>query len=222
MALLASSTFASDGPRIAEIIENVQANESLYENLDVSITASYRKGKAKYDEMFPGTDFTDRGNWRLRYVGQGLRRYLDSRRDILSVSGKNTTDSRLFGFDGAHARILKDGIGNIRDDCPQSTDYFLPHTSLMAEQAGLTFPLSAYLKGTAYLHQIPSGIYKSNTIDTRIEKQETIAGHLCDKIRIEDRRRGERSLKGGAVRFIWLAQPKLSADSIGILARGDV
>lgn len=106
-----------------KVIENLRANEALYEDLDVTCFSTY-----SYVSPTPHPHAVRGYRGKTRTVLQGEKLYLDYERKGEGSDGTPYTESARYAYDGAVARILEGGnVANIRDDAPADGRLFRPH-----------------------------------------------------------------------------------------------
>jgi hypothetical protein len=206
----APSVAADD--RIREIIENVRANEALYDNIEVRMVDNYelidRKplvgkagGNTIYEKSLIGKD--------IRYVSQnGMFR--------VDVEGKTTTaentlsEDRISMFDGRSTRVLdQEKIGNIIEGRRNDYDFIRPHMLLLRE----SFPrvsLSTYLQGHAAMAAVPDANWnRDHTLDVVYQGEAEFQGLKCHKVWITTSVPGVKELRAPYGRFeLWLAEDR--------------
>ncbi len=186
---------------MSELVENVRSNELLYDNLEVRLRSTYRLGKPD----FPRPEYAVSGESSARFVYQEGMLYLRIDYETKDQEGVAQRSDVLQGFDGKTTRLLEQSVlANIREGKVVQTRLFRPHC-LILERAGVSFPLSTYLRGGKDLRALSP--YKNATTLIRLEGVEVIDGLRCSKVRIgyhlDSWKPGEED-----VRYLWLAQER--------------
>jgi hypothetical protein len=163
------------------VVENVRANEQLYENIEVLMHRVYRIAQPRVE--FPTQlKFAD---GRERCVLQDGLIYLKIDRSGEQIGKKPYRQSTLQGFDGEWTRqIHDDAIANLREG--RVVDLRIakvnPFTILLT-RAQVFFPLSIFLDGNqSKIKQQPS--FRKRNTRVRFEGEEIIDGLPCVKVRI--------------------------------------
>lgn len=167
--------------RMRHVVENVRANEQLYENIEVLMHRVYRIAQPRVE--FPTQlKFAD---GRERCVLQDGLIYLKIDRSGEQIGKKPYRQSTLQGFDGEWTRqIHDDAIANLREG--RVVDLRIakvnPFTILLT-RAQVFFPLSIFLDGNqSKIKQQPS--FRKRNTRVRFEGEEIIDGLPCVKVRI--------------------------------------
>ncbi len=219
VSLVCAGALAAEQPptapsRIQQIIENVEANEKLYQNIEVVLKETYRLDETVGVLM-------DRLKTRQERVRRSVSQrglfYLKDGGSETLLNGDAYEANTVQGYDGDKTRRVdrngKDiagrvdltGVANItvgrEDDCR----VFVAHTWLLS-RALMCFPLSLWLRGEPALAAHPhAGLYGKYFLNKEVvfEKEEEVDGLRCVKLRSEGRLRADQRLIG--VRLLWLA-----------------
>ncbi|HLN29082.1 MAG TPA: hypothetical protein VK395_15140 [Gemmataceae bacterium] len=181
--LLFVSKSGADKPRftIQEIIDNVRANELLYENLDLSYDYSYGVGKpirfGKPGEA--GLAATDTVQSKTHFVSQGGLFRVDRQGELQGQNGRISMD-RIRAFDGNTTRLYdRKEIGNIIDSRSEDENCLRPHM-LLLRFMNYYVPLSTYLSGHKAMAAHPGVNWPGYTLDVTyqgIAKFESLTCH---------------------------------------------
>lgn len=219
-SLLCPAILPAEGPpaapdRIRQVIENVEANEKLYQNIEVVLRLNYRLD----EKVGPVMDkLKTRQESVLRSVSQKGLFYLKSGGSEALVSGDAFEANTVKGYDGGKTRwVQRNGkevagrmdmtaAANIVSGRQEDCGVFVAHTWLLS-RAPMCFPLSLWLRGDPALSAHPqAGFYGKNALkkEASFEKEEEVDGLRCVKLRSETRlRAGDQRIIG--VRDLWLA-----------------
>jgi hypothetical protein len=187
--------------RLRPVIENVRANEPLYQNIEAHVTASYQ-----LQDLDPGNvpGLIKSQSETARTVLQGHLLYFRS--DQVDQLGDNTTmpNNLEMGYDGEYTRRVHGQVANLVHGPDSHDRLFRPHTWLLAG-ARVTFPLSVWLAGGKELRTYPeAGPYKRLWAqETFYEQEEVVDGLHTVKLRAETRDPSSRELI--TLRYLWLA-----------------
>jgi hypothetical protein len=161
---------------LEEVINNVRANEELYKNIDMTYERHYTLVMRPRKDDDPNTMIRS-STTTNHYIFQGELHYEDHREKAAVLSGKETLNDHLAGFDGQITRSLfQEAVANITSgDVPCNAPR--PHTLLFAYNH-FKGALSAYLAAATY---------ENKAVTTIVLGAETVAGHDCVRLRCEAR-----------------------------------
>jgi hypothetical protein len=186
--------------KLREIIANVQANEKLYENIEISFKSSYQLSQPPS----PALDLVKTGDQKTRIVLQDGMYFFRNDERQLDRAGKEQRPDTLQGFDGETTRIVEQSsIANLRKGRAVEARLFLPFCAIL-QGGGILFPLSSYLRdGDAKRAEK----FRNYRIVVNYLGDESIDGLRCHKIRIDHWLNGwkDQSLTGADIRYLWLA-----------------
>jgi len=140
---------------LARILENIEANEGLYENIEVTLTENYidylasRKG-ADPREFASGNYLTyAKTSRRIFFVAQDGMFRIDIDGEATVVGGRKYSMDHKRAFDGELTRLFDQGkIGNIIHGRAEHPDYFRPHMMIFRASHGAPpGKLSTWLRG---------------------------------------------------------------------------
>src|SRR5262249_42246184 len=105
---------SANDDRLKEVIENVRANEALYQKIEAHVTESYRLPEP--DGQAPpfyvtGQIKSSTGN--MRTVVQDQFLYFRYEQPMELVDGTNRFHNAILGYDGEYTRHLEDKTGNL-------------------------------------------------------------------------------------------------------------
>jgi hypothetical protein len=174
-ALLAAQSGSPDAIMNA-IIENVQANEALYENLEIVSSKTYRLiDGAMAPQNAAATIF---GQSRIVYQ-HGLL-FIKHDENLKGADGKQYDQGFLEGYDGKSTRVVEQGrVANIRNDKLDELRLIRPHCLAIQSQV----PLSVFLRGGEGMRKHPW--YRNASITSRYVRDEMCFGLRCHKVRID-------------------------------------
>ena len=186
---------------MTEVVENVRTNEGLYANLEVRLRSTYRLGKTDN----PLANYVKSGECSARFVYQDGMFYFRNDEENKDLKGESQRSDVLEGFDGKTTRLLEQHvIANIRDGRMVENRLLRPHC-LILERAGVSFPLSTYLRGGKDLRALSP--YKNATTSIRLVGDEIVDGLRCCKIRIGFHPDAWKDASED-VRYLWLARER--------------
>ncbi len=195
------------GDEFTTLIENVRANEHLYDNIEMRLEYRMRTG----NPTKPIPETVKSGLEKKLYVRQGgLVRNEDSD-SYLTIAGKSSASKFDLGYDGETMRMVRDGnIANISDG-PYDDVIASPHT-LILRKAFVAFPLSVYLAGGNALHSFAS--YRNRDVQASYIGEDVVDGFHCSKVLVETAMKGR---KASTKRYLWLAHERneLPVRSVG-------
>lgn len=168
-------------PSIAEVLDNLRANESLFDKVEVILRVRYKDvavpaGKAGKFYI----EYEDR----CRTVCQG--EWLYTERTHTGATGEQPKVARktVTGHDGDKTRIVAERIVNIHHG-RYETDVVRPHT-LGLHLMNIECPFSTWLEGGEAMRKFPgSNWYKNEEHRSKVEALESVDGLLCVKLRCD-------------------------------------
>jgi hypothetical protein len=214
LGLAAWATPASAAPTMKQVIENVEANEQLYRNIEMVVTETYRLAD---DAEIYQSRLIRTTSKRRRMIRQGKFLYLKENRNEDQVNGESYEPETTSGYDGEMTRRVQDvkkkakgvaeqsKLANLTHGRVEEPQIITPHRWLVAH-AFVSFPLSLYLRGSPALEKDPRvhTLYRENLVDVTVAGGEKFDGMDCVKIRIDMFvRRPKKTLLN--VRYLWLA-----------------
>jgi hypothetical protein len=186
--------------RLGEILKGIEANERLYQNIEVIYEESYSLHQPNRPWLKAGSTKT---RWRrVRTVLQGDLFFHSRRDNSLSTEGRKFESEEVWAYDGrsTHTRTHdgKVGAGEGRREGP---GMFRPHTWLLP-LGRIHFPLSLLLHGAEKLRSHPlAGSYGGKDVGARVVEEAVVEGLPCVQVRFEIRQ-GERV---NTIRDVWVA-----------------
>ncbi len=206
-AILSSATLLCLGSRLRaddrlqRVVENVRANEAIFQNIEAEVTQSYKLNTN--GATAPPPYAFKSASKKTRTVLQG--RFVYFRKDAQVVLVDNTTppQNSIMGYDGEYTRRVDGQVANLIHAPYGHCELFRPHTWLLPTHT-VCFPLSLWLAGGKELQNHPgAGQYKDNWVQqVYYEKEELVDGLHTVKLRGETK---ERSGDLNSVWFLWLA-----------------
>jgi hypothetical protein len=199
------------------IIENVRANEELYQHLEVEMRWSYRLNKEATHR--PESSLSDEST--LRCVLQDNLVFIKRTQVAANVAGSSLNLKELYGYDGEMTRRLEGDVGNLHHGRDEHWGLYRPHTWLLS-RAFVVFPLSLWLRGGKDLQNHPlAGGYKNDVIQqTTCEGDEVVDGLKCYRLRCESLNNSKPPTLN-TLRFLWLAPDRnyLPVKTVGYAAQ---
>lgn len=199
---------ASD-ERLQEIIEQVEANEALYQRLETVVHFTQRSSVAA--EKGPSI-LSQNARWHT--ILQGDLLWFRSKDVVALPSGKQMPGGSLSAFDGQRSRSVEYGnCVNIRQGRYEPWQIMPPHNWAM-HQFQINFPLSVFLRGVKAIDNHPKprhftqhggSLYDFAKLEFDAEAEETIGGLQCVSLRC---RRWYQPLGEPTVQYIWLAKQR--------------
>lgn len=160
---------------IEDIIDNVRANEKLYENIEMVVRRSYER----HLPDFPGGRAVQSYEVKARIVLQDELIYLKHDQQIRDVEGKSVSQDCLHGYDGEVTRMVEqNSYANIHSGKVRDPRALEPHLFLL-NRWSLRGRLSDYLAGEQ--SQFEPGFQWECTF----EGEETLNGLRCFKLRLD-------------------------------------
>jgi hypothetical protein len=204
---VAASTYCLAEDRLAQVIENVRANEEIYRDIEVIVHRTMRLGNPKHilPNLAKSIDTTG------RTIFQNELAYFKKDESTTVIAGKDqpykTFDTgSVRGFDGQVTRAVEqNSYANLVEGRRDDPRMVRPHTMLLSG-AQVYFPLSVYLKGGEALRSAQfsaryAGYWK---LSVRMEGKEPVDGLACIKLRCETLAKGQPP-ENADIRYIWLA-----------------
>jgi len=207
---------AGDGPSLQQVIEKVKENESLYENLDVTLWQIYRDDRASENAQQPSSDFG--GNLQLigqqqskvHFVSKGSKFRVDTER-MAQAGNDRTTEKSVRVFNGTQTRALyrrspdRADLAELFHGRSDDPNVVRPHMFLIRTMH-YGFPLSVYMQGDEAAYAYPDSRLTEG-LKVRCECQEPaeFEGHACQRIWITT------SLSNGQPHdrwVLWLAEDR--------------
>jgi hypothetical protein len=193
--------------RMQAIIDDVQANEKLYDNLSVTY-------KEEYDYKLPANPTKGDPDWWMHTeltretVDHYPRFYFKEDFRVATLGGKALHEVSIQAFDGEQTRYRRESVYNLHTERVEPCALFRPH-NWMLSRAFMCFPLSVWLQGGAVLKNHPraDSSYKESDQKCTFEKEETFQGLRCKKIRCENWTMGTQAHLA-VLSYLWLAPEK--------------
>jgi hypothetical protein len=160
---------------VHDIISNIKANESLYQNIELQLTRTYRSRDP--DKGIPRIVADESESYRL--VSQDGLFHVRSELRSNQADGDSTRGTYVAGYDGDMTRIVDDMVVNIRDDRAEKGRIIRPHTILF-RWTRFGFPLSTYIAGGDLLSSYSE--YKDYSVKVECGDMELVDGFNCFKI----------------------------------------
>jgi len=193
---------ASGELTIEEIIKNVQRNEKLYLDINVSMSSVYKNT----DKKNASTRSVIEKNVQVSYVSQG--EYFRIERAGYSKTSESTNSrDRIHSFDGNFSRILEqNSIGNINHGKLTDRTAILPHMILLRSTSYSSVPLSVFLSGHKAIRSHPDGmISNGKTLQVMYDGEYKIKDLNCHKVIVTS---FTASKKISSRYEIWLAESR--------------
>lgn len=183
---------------LADVIKEVQSNETLYKNLEIeanyeydspfireSVEASGGKKKEDSPKFYAGQSY----QWRS--VSQGEMFRVDRQGNGTGTEGEKLNANRINGFDGHSSKLLEqDGYGNIAKFAIAEPDLVRPHM-LLLKPFKILAPLSTFLSGTDSLMAHPNSGWKSHwSLQVSMLQEEIVDGSPTYVLKLDNLIRG--------------------------------
>jgi hypothetical protein len=185
---IAGNTSAADKPQLtmAQIIENVRANELLYEGLDLSFDYSYQlSNPISVLAEKPGEQSTLKATHAVQtqthFVSQQGMFRVDRQGELKHQDGQGSLD-RLRAFDGQTTRLLdQHQIGNIIDSRSEDENCLRPHMVLLRFM-NYYVPLSTYLSGHEAMAAHPGVSWQGYTLEVTYQGIAKFQSLTCHRV----------------------------------------
>ena len=173
---------------VARIIDNVRANEELYQHLEVVVRKEYQLQSMNCAR----TGATKTMTVTTRSVLQSGRIYVDcttrgnALTDMDGTADKSFEQASLLGYDGEVTTRLTPSarLANVHQERFEGCDVFRAHAWLLP-RAHICFPFSLWLTGGEALKKHPlAGLHKEWDSKVTYEGREDVDGLSCVKLRI--------------------------------------
>ncbi len=197
-------------PRLADVIGQVEQNESLFANLEVVLRESFAPVDPDGEIQWTVSKLDQRVHW----ITDGGRLWLRHTETAHWRSGKSTCHTRTVVYDGRSTLDIVDGNCVVRHAGRFEPFALVPPHSWPFWRFGVRFPLSVFLKGTAALNNHPKasrspgprgGIYQFPRVETEFMDEETISGRPCVKLLV---RRWYHASSAPSNYYLWLAKDR--------------
>lgn len=153
LAAFASSPVRAD-MTLERVIENVRRNETLYDNLDVTMYYEYALAGSQAPSL-PNGSIPTATRKTTHYVRQGGMYRLDEEGGSTVDEGQRA-ENRMRAFDGVLTRLFEqNAIGNIVTGRLDDGMRIEPHILLLRPMLEARVPLSVFLSGTAAVQAHP-------------------------------------------------------------------
>lgn len=176
---------------LENVIANVQANESLYENIEVVWNSELQR--ADTDALHPQSlarnpNVLVRKYEGCRYIRQDGMFFFEINGSKASTNRETPKIHRVRGFDGRVTRYLEHRgsyVGNIIKEPAPDSSAFHPHLLPLRNQ-WVNVPFSVWLQGAEAIRAHPDGNLDETT-DLRItyDGEEEVQGLVCAKVKAE-------------------------------------
>jgi hypothetical protein len=192
----------ADDERLQRVIENVRANEALYQNVEAHVAEAY---KMLDPDDFAGMDLIKSSNATARSVRQGHLVYYRMDATLERMDQTTVPEDCLMGYDGEYTRRIERQTANLIHGPYAHCQCFRPHAWLLYG-ARVCFPLSVWLTGGKELQAIDgAGMYKDYWHQkVSYEKDEVVDGLHAVKLRAEQVVAQEPKTLA-SFRYLWLA-----------------
>jgi len=161
-------------PTVSGIIENVRANEKLYDNMEYVIQQRYNRGV----EEPVGGDAVKSYESNTRVVLQNEMIYLKHDQELIAPNGAKISQDTLQGYDGALTRLVEqNSYANIRHERYCDPRVLPPHLFLLSAW-GIKCDFSSYLDGRQQDHE------PGYRWSCQYEGEEVLNGIRCFKVRL--------------------------------------
>jgi hypothetical protein len=188
------------GDDLDKLISQVEEQELLYENIEFVVERDYRlvDSPARQEKDFPGKVIT-KSHTTLRHIYQEKSVYVSLDADRSWVNGDSGMRKVIHAYDGRKYTHLQQKVVNIHFEPQHIIDSRYPHTLIM-DRAGVSFPLSEYLKRNTKMY--PK--YKTAVMRVTLAGQESVKQQRCVKVRVDVWFDGQTA-GNPSVRYLWLA-----------------
>jgi hypothetical protein len=183
---------------LADVIENVVANEKLYDNISLTIRSSYRDLVTEKGAPFSVIESMTTSEREI-VQGEKLLHTVDSKVRNAGASHDEIV-TRVTLFDGKTARILRQDVLHVTDESPDRSEVARPHSALLPDY--LMVPFSELLRGDTVTRN--HARLASVRLAVSILGQEEILGRQCAKVEVINFREGQRPEDLGFIRLFWL------------------
>ena len=192
---------------VEEIVERVRENELLYQNIDVSVTFTYRTynrpqrpKKAPEPGGLVAFEILTQDQ-QHRFVNQGDFFRLDRSTDQTYEGREPGRVVELEAFDGVTHRALVDKTANVTAGRREPSSPLYPHILLL----GIRYPLSVHLGGEEAMKAHPAAQRQAAPIELRLVGVEEVDGLRCYKL---EHIRIKPGAGPSAKTEIWLAEER--------------
>jgi hypothetical protein len=193
------STCVAIDEKLEKVLDNVRAEEKLYENIEIL----YEKHYKLHSKINTIPEATSNFIEKERYVRSGSCVFRDMTGHYENISGEITNFSFLLGFDGER-RISLQNEANANISTDSYKNIVAPHI-LLLDSANISCSLSKYLSADDELKK--SNTHKNYDISVNYLCDEDLDSMRCSKLEIETWMKGEDRTKG-SMRRIWLAHDR--------------
>lgn len=184
------------GPPLANVVDNVYANEQLFESIGLACRVDYKHLGEPYEATFQGLKarLTLDQDDRVRYVRQKGRFRIDVTRDYTAyeVDGPQHYERvRMFDLQKTRTRI-NDDLVNIAEGAVPDKLNLRPHMLLLSD---VDYPvaLSTYLRGRRAVEEAPGVKWDDgHEFEVTALGPEPTGGYTCQKLSIVHTLNGRR------------------------------
>lgn len=196
---------ATNAPTIAEIVECLKSNETLYRNIQFVYYEKYRISPESPWRILENN--IDSAVHEIRYFQNGsLVKFHD---DYQATTSRGVPFNHKIDvtYDGKSIlRMVNESVVNDDADPPSPRDYLYPHSLLGKNLLMMDFPLHDFIAGGEAMKKYKR--LESFDFSTRVLGFETVLNEECVKIQVEARsKRGDGS-ESWERTTIWLAVEK--------------
>jgi hypothetical protein len=189
------------GTTTGEILENISANEKLYDNIEVKFEIEYKVITLPYAYPPNLIETSSTPTWVVR---QGDRLFYEISRRYRTRENREDLDKITSCYDGARSCAVREGVeANLSDRCiKDDRAYYTNPFLIFVASHYVTMPLSNYLRGGRYLEE--DRRLKDKEVAVTYDGDDTVAGLACHRLRVVQWRRGEEKPKD-QFGIIWIA-----------------
>jgi hypothetical protein len=210
--LLAYPGVGASNERIRQIIENVCANEALYENIEVRILENYKLIDRKPTVGKAGENTVHE----LATIDKDIRYVSQSGMFRVDVQGQSTTaeptlsEERIAMFDGKTARVLdQKRIGNVIAGRLNDVNAIRPHMLLLRNSLSISLvPLSTLLQGDAAMIAADVNWDPKHTNEITYQGEEEFQSLKCHKFWLTTSVPHEGATVASSRSELWLAEDR--------------
>lgn len=196
---------ATNTPTIAEIVECVQSNETLYKNIQYVFIETYKISPESPWRILENN--IDTAVHEIRYFQHGsLVRFHD---DYQSTTSKGVPFNHRIDetYDGKTIfKLINRSVVNDDADPPTPRDYLYPHSLLGKNLLIMNFPLSDFIAGGEAMKKYKR--LKRFDFSTQVLGLERVRGEECVKIQVEAKSKNGDGSEPWERTTLWLAVDK--------------
>lgn len=191
-----------DGVTLEWIIDNVEANENLYNNIEFDISSNYRDNIVQKDTIIRSIENQETLE---KCVYKSDKMYYSYHADLRYAGSSDVeTIDRVVAYDGKSSLVYDQGIMHNSDQPTDATKLPRPHSMLIPDY--LAMPLSLMLKGDTETRLLPG--YENVRLVVSLKGVEQIGDAECYMIEIINYQNGKSPQSNGYKRTYWLDPTK--------------